>query len=168
MHTVAGKVSAHDARGHTQVLISQMDVDRSGFVRYEDWLAAMLEWRSLQERDEWDAWVGAAFEAFNVDGTGRVGVPQLQAMLCKDGVCAMPDVVAAALRCAPSAHASPPPHAARTRRPACAACRSANSLAQRSRPSCWQNLARHPSTNVLRAAAALALRACHFVHVVLD
>ena len=89
---------AHVAR--TQVLISQMDVDRSGFVRYEDWLAAMLEWRALQERDEWDAWVSAAFDAFNVDGSGRVGVAELQTMLCKDGVCAMPDIVAAALRCA--------------------------------------------------------------------
>lgn len=32
------------------VLISQMDVDEAGFVRYDDWLAAMIEWRTVQAR----------------------------------------------------------------------------------------------------------------------
>jgi Ca2+-binding EF-hand superfamily protein len=67
--------------------------------RYEEWLAAMLEWRSLQESDEWDAWVEQGFKAFDVDGSGTIGVQALQGMLCKGGVCLMPDVVAAALRC---------------------------------------------------------------------
>lgn len=32
----------------TEVLISQMDVDEAGFIRYDEWLAAMLEWRMMQ------------------------------------------------------------------------------------------------------------------------
>jgi calcium-dependent protein kinase len=83
-----------------EVLISQMDLDSEGFIRYEEWLAAMVEWRTLQESEEWDTWVAQAFAAFDVDGSGRVGVSELSAMLCKDGVCMMPDVVSAALRCA--------------------------------------------------------------------
>ena len=34
----------------TEVLISQMDVSEQGYVQYEDWLAAMVEWRTLQVR----------------------------------------------------------------------------------------------------------------------
>lgn len=33
-----------------EVLISQMDVEEAGFVRYDDWLAAMFEWRTMQAR----------------------------------------------------------------------------------------------------------------------
>lgn len=55
-----------------------------------------------------------AFNAFDVDGSGRICADDLSAMLCNDGVCAMPDIVAAALRCAapctvlPWHHALPP------------------------------------------------------------
>ena len=54
----------------------------------------------MQESAEWDDWVAKGFEAFDVDGNGTINAQDLSAILCKDGVCAMPDVVAAALRCA--------------------------------------------------------------------
>lgn len=57
----------------------------------------------MQETPEWEGWVEKAFDAFDIDGSGRICVDDLSAMLCSDGVCAMPDVVAAALRCAPAA-----------------------------------------------------------------
>ena len=38
----------------TEVLISQMDVSEQGHVQYEDWLAAMVEWRTLQVRARLD------------------------------------------------------------------------------------------------------------------
>lgn len=62
----------------------------------------MVEWQALQQSSEWDAWVGAAFDQFNGDGSGFMGESDLAAMLCKDGQCAMPDIVQSALRCAPS------------------------------------------------------------------
>jgi calcium-dependent protein kinase len=87
----------------TEVLISQMDIDQEGFIRYDEWLTAMLEWRPLQESPEWEAWVREAFSAFDVDGSGRIGAAALRGMLCRDGVCSMPDVVNSALRCASAA-----------------------------------------------------------------
>lgn len=59
----------------------------------------------MQETPEWEVWVEKAFDAFDIDGSGRISVDDLSAMLCSDGVCAMPDVVAAALRCASAASA---------------------------------------------------------------
>lgn len=55
----------------------------------------------MQESPEWDCWVEKAFEVFDNDGSGRIGVTDLEKMLCKDGVCAMPDIVTSALRCDP-------------------------------------------------------------------
>ena len=88
-----------------EVLISQMDITERGNIRYDEWLAAMVEWRTLQEGEEWDVWVERAFAAFDVDGSGSISVAELADMLCHDGVCTMPDVVSAALRCA---YRSPP------------------------------------------------------------
>ena len=53
---------------------------------------------SLQENPEWDTWVEEGFKAFDVDGSGSIGVQELQDVLCRDGVCHMPDVVSSALR----------------------------------------------------------------------
>jgi Ca2+-binding EF-hand superfamily protein len=52
-----------------------------------------------QESAEWADWVAKGFEAFDVDGNGSISAKELSAILCKDGVCAMPDIVSAALRC---------------------------------------------------------------------
>lgn len=85
-------------------LISQMDVTREGFIQYDEWLVAMLEWQNLQASEQWDAWVERAFAAFDEDGAGKIGVRELTHMLCKDGECPMPDVVMAALREADTDH----------------------------------------------------------------
>jgi hypothetical protein len=74
------------------------------YILYDEWLVAMLEWRSVQEDPRWEAWVEKAFSRFDVDGTGVISRRDLSTMLCKGDECTMPDTVAAALRCAP-----PPP-----------------------------------------------------------
>jgi len=33
-----------------QQLIAQLDITEDGYIAYADWIAAMLEWRSLQVR----------------------------------------------------------------------------------------------------------------------
>ncbi len=50
--------------------------------RYDSWVAAMLDWRAVQDSDEWHAWVEQVFQAFDSDHSGELGVEDLQAMLC--------------------------------------------------------------------------------------
>jgi calcium-dependent protein kinase len=85
-----------------EVLVSQMDIEGTGYIVYDEWLAAMLEWRLLQESAEWGGWVHDAFKAFDKGDNGSITVQDLSAMLCKDGACAMPDTVGSALRYASS------------------------------------------------------------------
>jgi Ca2+-binding EF-hand superfamily protein len=66
--------------------------------RYDEWLTAMLEWQELQHSDEWDSWVATAFAQFDENGKGLIGEEDLASLLCKDSICAMPDIVKSALR----------------------------------------------------------------------
>jgi len=63
--------------------------------------------RCVQDSEQWDQWVATAFRVFDEDGTGLIGVKELTRMLCSDGLCPMPDIVMAALRCASSAQNRP-------------------------------------------------------------
>ena len=57
--------------------------------RYDNWVAAMVDWRELEHSQEWHNWVQKAFEAFDVDGSGSIGIKDLQDMLCQGGICAV-------------------------------------------------------------------------------
>ena len=40
---------------------------RRGYIDYNTWLAAMLDWRKLQESEDWNALVEDAFERFQTE-----------------------------------------------------------------------------------------------------
>ena len=44
--------------------------------------------RLAQESPEWDQWIQQAFDAFDVDGSGRLSYNELNQMLCGE-VCAV-------------------------------------------------------------------------------
>lgn len=56
--------------------------------RYDNWVAAMVDWKKAESSQEWHKWVQQAFEAFDVDGSGSIGVQDLQNMLCGE-LCAV-------------------------------------------------------------------------------
>mmetsp|Transcript_18592 Transcript_18592/g.56153 ORF Transcript_18592/g.56153 Transcript_18592/m.56153 type:complete len:489 (-) Transcript_18592:1324-2790(-) len=78
-------------------LLAQLEVTPEGDFDYGDWIAALVDWKSLQESSEWDSWIKAAFDAFDVDGSGRLDTGKLNQVLCGD-VCEVEDTVEAALR----------------------------------------------------------------------
>ncbi|KAK9815418.1 hypothetical protein WJX72_003374 [[Myrmecia] bisecta] len=73
------------------------DADEVGEVRYDDWIAAMVDWHTIQGSQDWAAWIKQAFDAFDGSGSGTINRDDLNAMLCGD-VCEVPDMVEAALR----------------------------------------------------------------------
>lgn len=61
----------------------------SWIYRYDNWVAAMVDWREIEHSQEWHDWVQKAFEAFDVDGSGSIGIQDLQDMLCQGEICAV-------------------------------------------------------------------------------
>ena len=59
--------------------------------RYDSWVAALVDWREVEHSQEWHNWVQKAFEAFDVDGSGSIGIKDLQDMLCGE-ICAVSDM----------------------------------------------------------------------------
>ena len=57
--------------------------------RYDNWVAALVDWREVEHSQEWHDWVQKAFEAFDADGSGSIGIQDLQDMLCQGGICAV-------------------------------------------------------------------------------
>ena len=51
----------------------------------------MVDWRAAEKRQEWHDWVQKAFQAFDKDGSGSIGIRDLQEMLCGE-VCAVSSV----------------------------------------------------------------------------
>ena len=49
----------------------------------------MVDWREIEHSQEWHDWVQKAFEAFDVDGSGTIGIQDLQDMLCQGEICAV-------------------------------------------------------------------------------
>lgn len=49
----------------------------------------MVDWREVEHSQEWHSWVQKAFEAFDVDGSGSIGIQDLQDMLCQGEICAV-------------------------------------------------------------------------------
>ncbi|GAB4824203.1 hypothetical protein N2152v2_011249 [Parachlorella kessleri] len=86
-----------------QQLMAQIDVDHSGDICFDQWIASLVDWRKVQDSAEWEALVTKAFEAIDANHSGRIGLEDLELLLCK-GECEFPDVVEAALREADTNH----------------------------------------------------------------
>lgn len=80
-----------------KALLTQFEVDDDGCVDFYEWAAAVMDWQSVQASESWDEWVAAVFEAFNEDGSGRIGREELTHLLCGE-FCLAEDTVPAALR----------------------------------------------------------------------
>eukprot|EP00803_Ostreobium_quekettii_P004365 evm.model.scf_394.1 EVM.evm.TU.scf_394.1 scf_394:12902-20036(+) len=78
-------------------LLAQMEVDADDCIDYPSWLAAVVDWRQIQDSAQWDKWVVKAFKVFDQDQSGSLSTDELTHMLCGD-VCEIPDTVPAALR----------------------------------------------------------------------
>ena len=57
--------------------------------RYDNWVAALVDWKKVEQSQQWHDWVQKAFEAFDVDGSGSIGMQDLQDMLCQGDICAV-------------------------------------------------------------------------------
>ena len=79
-------------------LVAQVDIDEDGAVDWEEWVAAMMEWRAVRDSTEWDTLVSEAFQTMDKDSDAALGIDDLTALLCGDEECVDPDTVEAALR----------------------------------------------------------------------
>lgn len=52
--------------------------------RYDNWVAALVDWQRIQGSEEWHEWIVKAFEAFDADHSGTIEFEELQRMLCQD------------------------------------------------------------------------------------
>jgi len=78
-------------------LTSHISIDEKGYIDYSTWLAAMLDWRELQQSDEWERLLDATFSSFQKEG--RIGKAELRRMFGAEYE-ELPDVISSALRTA--------------------------------------------------------------------
>lgn len=63
-------------------LLATFDVDSGGNVDYDEWLAALIDWREVQESAEWQDYVNKVFDMFDSSHTGNLTPEALQRLLC--------------------------------------------------------------------------------------
>lgn len=82
----------------TQQLLAQVqDSENGGFVDYSTWLAAVIDWRQLQESPVWESWIQEVFRSFDIDQQGQLTREELTKVLCGES-CEVPDTVPSVLR----------------------------------------------------------------------
>ncbi|GLC38262.1 hypothetical protein PLESTB_000939900 [Pleodorina starrii] len=64
-------------------LLATFDVDTDGNVDYDEWLAALIDWREVQESAEWQSYVNRVFDLFDARHTGSLTRESLQRVLCR-------------------------------------------------------------------------------------
>lgn len=80
-------------------LLSSFHVDQEGCIDINEWMAALYDWSSIQDSPEWDALVERVFNSLDVDGSGTLGVAELESLLCDpDTGCPVADEVPSLLR----------------------------------------------------------------------
>jgi calcium-dependent protein kinase len=62
-------------------MISQIDVDGSGFIDYTEFIAATINKQKILSKEKLEM----AFKAFDLDGSGKIGIDELKHLLEKDG-----------------------------------------------------------------------------------
>ncbi|PSC69548.1 calcium-dependent kinase 17 [Micractinium conductrix] len=86
-------------------LLDQVDQDHSGVIDFEEWAAAMADWRSIKASGaDWDRYVASAFASLDTDDDGVITAQALEQLLCGEDGCEVPDIVDAALREADKNH----------------------------------------------------------------
>jgi calcium-dependent protein kinase len=79
-------------------LLRQIDKDADDHgIAYDEWMAAMLTWRTIEKCREWDDWIDKAFAAMDSDGNGRLSRNELERFLCRDDICLSEQALHAAL-----------------------------------------------------------------------
>jgi calcium-dependent protein kinase len=73
------------------------EVDEEGDIRYDNWVAALVDWQRVQQTEEWHNWILQAFSTLDRDGSGAIEFSELQQMLCEEE-CEVSDTVDSALR----------------------------------------------------------------------
>ncbi|GIL77760.1 hypothetical protein Vretifemale_7216, partial [Volvox reticuliferus] len=63
-------------------LLATFDVDSDGNVDYDEWLAALIDWREVQESAEWQTYVNRVFDLFDTRHSGSLTAESLQRVLC--------------------------------------------------------------------------------------
>ncbi|GLI63029.1 hypothetical protein VaNZ11_005889, partial [Volvox africanus] len=63
-------------------LLATFDVDPEGNVDYDEWLAALIDWREVQESAEWQTYVNRVFDLFDTRHSGSLTAESLQRVLC--------------------------------------------------------------------------------------
>eukprot|EP00210_Caulerpa_lentillifera_P006665 g6368.t1 len=82
----------------TQQLLAQVqESSNGGFVDYSTWLAAVIDWKQLQESPVWETWIQEVFKSFDFDHQGKLTREELTQILC-GGNCKIPDTVPSVLR----------------------------------------------------------------------
>lgn len=71
------------SRQEVCALVGQLDMDMNGDIDYDAWIAAMVDWRKIQDTPGWDQWVAAAFRAFDLDSDGAIDAQELSTALYK-------------------------------------------------------------------------------------
>jgi hypothetical protein len=84
---------------HLLQLLSSFHVSQDGCIDIDEWMAALYDWSSIQDSPEWDALVERVFDSLDVDGSGELGVEELESLLCDpDAGCPIADEVPSLLR----------------------------------------------------------------------
>lgn len=79
-------------------LLTQIDINEDRYIDWEEWVAAMADWKSIRDSAGWEKLVTDAFRTMDKDLDAGLGAEDLEALLCGEEGCATPDWVDAALR----------------------------------------------------------------------
>ncbi|KAG2438581.1 hypothetical protein HXX76_005131 [Chlamydomonas incerta] len=76
------------SRTEVSQLLATFDIDLEGNVDYNEWLAALIDWREVQESAGWQKYVNQVFDMFDQEHTGRLTPENIQRVLCGGGLLA--------------------------------------------------------------------------------
>ncbi|GFR43538.1 hypothetical protein Agub_g4417 [Astrephomene gubernaculifera] len=72
-------------------LLAAFDVDARGCVDRLEWLAALVDWREVQQSPRWPSYVDRVFDLFDVSHSGSLTRNNLQRLLCSGSLDHNPD-----------------------------------------------------------------------------
>jgi Ca2+-binding EF-hand superfamily protein len=88
------------SHGEVRTLMAQFDANNDGTVDYLEWVAALMDWNTEEQGQQWITWLRRVFDRFDRDQNGTITRDELQHMICEElggGAC-VPDTVPSVLR----------------------------------------------------------------------